>query len=235
METKVCCRCKIQKNTCEFRVDRKNTDNLFSWCRECTNKRRGFLNSLKPQVSLPSHIINDLKGEIWKDVKGAEGYAKVSNLGRIKSSDRVFLNTLGKHVRYRGILIACRICNGYEYISITTSTGRKNAMVHRFVAEAFIPNSDGKPFVNHIDCNKRNNQVNNLEWCTHLENITHAKENNRHKKGSDVHRSKLTEEQVHEIREKSKNGYTYKQLKKEYNVGWTAINGCVKRITWKHI
>lgn len=66
---------------------------------------------------------------------------------------------------------------GYYNIKVIVNSKRKNIKVHRLVAEAFIPNIDNKPHVNHIDGNKLNNCVTNLEWCDHKENMSHASKN----------------------------------------------------------
>jgi len=64
--------------------------------------------------------------------------------------------------------------NGYHRISIEDDTGRRKGIyIHQVVARAFIPNPENKPFVNHKDHDKSNNKVENLEWCTHQENIAH--------------------------------------------------------------
>lgn len=101
--------------------------------------------------------------EIWKDIKGYEGLYQVSNLGRVKSLPR-------KNVTKEKILNGGN--NGDGYIKVSLSN--KLYYVHRLVAEAFIPKIEGKNFVNHIDENKSNNNVNNLEWCTNKENINHS-------------------------------------------------------------
>lgn len=106
--------------------------------------------------------------EIWKDVVGYEGYYQISNLGRIKS-----LN-YGKN-GYAKILKNSFIAS-YKYyqIKLYKDTKSKILKVHRLLAQAFIPNPENKPCINHIDGDKLNNDLSNLEWCTYSENIQHA-------------------------------------------------------------
>jgi hypothetical protein len=101
--------------------------------------------------------------EIWKDVIGYEGIYMVSSLGRVKSSN---------FSRRRTIIILKpgRSHNGYLFVNLKGRPFR----VHRLVAQAFIDNSNNKPFINHIDAIRDNNNVNNLEWCTSSENAKHA-------------------------------------------------------------
>jgi hypothetical protein len=89
---------------------------------------------------------------------------------------------------------------GYEFVGIGSGANRKYRMVHRLVAEAFLPNPQGLPEVNHIDGNKRHNNVRNLEWISRSGNIQHALRTGLAKKGLDHAAAKLTMEQVIEIR-----------------------------------
>lgn len=97
--------------------------------------------------------------EIWKDIKGYEGIYKISNLGNVKSNK----------------LLKKELCtNGYFRVTLYNEKSPKRFLVHRLVAETFIPNPENKPQVNHIDGNKLNNCVCNLEWATSKENNVHA-------------------------------------------------------------
>ena len=110
--------------------------------------------------------------EIWK--KLFKNY-EISNLGRIRSIPHYLKENYKSHnyipKKVMGKILKPTIRNnGYYFVTIQ----RKQYMVHRLVAQTFIPNPENKPQVNHIDGNKKNNQVDNLEWCTAKENTIHA-------------------------------------------------------------
>lgn len=107
--------------------------------------------------------------EVWKHIKGYEGKYQVSNLGRIKS---FYKCKDGKVIK------PLSNTNGYLYIALSKGNRNyKRLLIHRLVAETFIPNLDNKPQVNHIDGNKHNNAVSNLEWVTGSENQIHSYNN----------------------------------------------------------
>jgi hypothetical protein len=108
--------------------------------------------------------------EEWKDVKGYEGYYKVSNYGNVMSIERV----IDKFHHVKEKKMKPFINNGYYKVSLFCDKKRKDMFIHRLVAQAFLNNFGDLPFVNHIDGNKLNNNVANLEWCTASENIKHA-------------------------------------------------------------
>lgn len=126
---------------------------------------------------------------------------------------------------------------GYVRVTIGSDQKRTSVLVHRLVAIAFHPNPNNYPQVNHIDTNKQNNYFKNLEWCTNQMNHDHAKENGllRPLPGEENGGSILTEKQVIEIREKSKNGHTRRMLAIEYGVAKTTIKDIKLRRSWAHI
>jgi len=116
--------------------------------------------------------------EIWKDIEGYEGLYQVSNLGRVRSLDRVDTN---KHYR-KGRVIAYSMSSsglGYRQVSLWRDGKRDNRLVHRLVASTFLDNHDNLPQVNHKDECKENNTVSNLEWCSARYNVMYATRNER--------------------------------------------------------
>lgn len=114
--------------------------------------------------------------EIWKDVVGYEGYYKVSSLGRIQTVERIVNAPLGRVSRVVSPIIRKQQLSrgGYRQLTLSDADGQRTETVHRLVAAAFLPTQEGKEQVNHIDGNKDNNAVSNLEWCNAYENTVHA-------------------------------------------------------------
>lgn len=115
--------------------------------------------------------------EVWKDVMGYEQYYEVSNQGRIKSKSRVVHGT--NDWEMEGRILRQADSGRYMQVYLSVNGKGKSKSVHRIVAEAFIPNPDNLPQVNHKDENRYNNHVDNLEWCTHKYNVNYGTRNQR--------------------------------------------------------
>lgn len=171
--------------------------------------------------------------EIWKDIAGYEGSYQVSNLGRVKSF---------KHNAEK-ILTSNKTQRGYITYALSKDGIVKSFRAHRLVAEAFIPNTEHKPQVNHINGIKTDNNVQNLEWCTARENIVHSFET-RLSKGRRDAQNVLSKK----IRQYSLNGILIKewdsamQIQRELGFYNSAISACCLNkqkqaygYVWRHV
>lgn len=150
----------------------------------------------------------DYSKEVWKEITST-GY-EVSNLGRIRRGTRILAGSYHS--------------DGYTFATISG----KQIPIHRFVANAFIPNPENKPEINHKDGNKKNNCVDNLEWVTRSENQKHAVDSHLQPKGLSTYTGKFTEEERQEIKDLWNSGqYSRRELAKKYGVSHTCINDII--------
>lgn len=167
--------------------------------------------------------------EIWRNVKNYP--YKVSNFGRIKRA------TPARGTRIDGKLKLNLNMYGYLQVNLYKTGKRKHFFVHRLVAEAFIGPCCNGYEVNHIDGDKTNNYVWNLEYVTRSENVKHSyKLGLQRQDGENNGNSKLKEEDVLKIRNlyKIKN-YTQKEIAKKFKVNKATISRIIKRKIWSHI
>lgn len=116
--------------------------------------------------------------EIFKDIPGYEGYYQASNMGRIKSLERVIVDSRNIRI-FKEKILKPIIVHGYCHVTLSKNGKRKAFIVHRLVLLTFKGPSDLQ--TNHIDCDKKNNRIENLEYVTCLENIRHAYKNGLYK------------------------------------------------------
>lgn len=109
--------------------------------------------------------------EQWKDVLGYEGIYQISNFGNVKRLSIVLHNRFYKE---KLLTICHNSGTGYDFVCLRKNDKDKNFSVHRLVAQTFIPNPNNLSDVNHIDGNKQNNSIENLEWCSRSDNLKHA-------------------------------------------------------------
>lgn len=178
--------------------------------------------------------------EIWKDIEGYEGAYSISTLGRIKSEDSIATPC---KARPNGHFVKGRIMKtpvdtmGYKIVRLYKNGGNVKAYVHRLVAEAFLPKDESRNYVNHIDSDRLNNNLENLEWVTQKENCAHSisKGRARYHSGEECNNVKLNKEQVIEIRKLLLVGKTQKEIAEMYNVSPSCIFSISNNRTWRNI
>lgn len=158
--------------------------------------------------------------EIWKDIKGFEGKYQVSNLGRI----RLFLVRMLKPQTDKA---------GYSALTLRDFKQKhKRVLVHRAVAKAFIKQHDKNLVVNHINCIRNDNRVENLEWVTRQQNQDHAVKLGRIRKGENSPSAKLTEKQAREIKASKLRGT---ELGLIYSIHSSTAQKIKNGKLWKHL
>ena len=165
-----------------------------------------------------------MKEEIWKVVEEAAGLYEVSNFGRVLSRHKNKIRILRQNI----------LRDGYHQVALYFERYPHDRKVHRLVAQAFLEPIGGKPYVNHKDGNKSNNSLENLEYCTMAENNAHAGFMNLKPIGSNHTNSKLTHEQLKEVRAMlAKGDMTHKAISKIYGVHRATISGIFQNKSYK--
>lgn len=172
--------------------------------------------------------------ENWKPVFGYEGSYEVSDLGNVRGLDR--FNSLGAP-RKGGVMSQTLTAKGYRRLGLSRDGKMSALQVHRLVCLAFIPNPDNKPQVNHIDGDKTNNHLDNLEWCTNGENQIHAFANgyNKPRVGELNNKTKLTALEAQYAKWYLEAGATCAEISRWLGVLPACINDIKHGNTWKHL
>jgi hypothetical protein len=172
-----------------------------------------------------------MSSEIWKPVPGYEGCYEVSNLGNVRSLDRIIpWKNSTRRIKGKMCSQPTEGHNGYKTVRVCRNWITKGWLTHRLVAEVFVPNPENKPVVNHKDGNKENNAAINLEWVTHSENAQHVYTLGRRKStaGTANGNARLTDIQLQQIKKRYATGnVTQDQLAYEY--------GVCKDTIWRHV
>ena len=177
--------------------------------------------------------------ETWKPVVGYEGYYEVSDMGRVKSLDRVVVDPRGwEYDRLGQIIAACDHGEGYLVLNLAVDTRKTLYLVHRLVGEAFFGLCPEGCQTNHKNGIKADNRVANLEFVTRGENMRHAFRTGLYDSniGENHYRALLTEDDVLAIRSRyGAGGVTQRQLAEKYGVSRENISGITTGKTWKHL
>jgi plasmid maintenance system antidote protein VapI len=168
-----------------------------------------------------SAVFKGNKMKIWKNCGGVY---EVSNEGDVRSC-------FGNYKILKPLITN----RGYLSVKIYVDCIQETHRIHRLVALAFIPNPFNLESVNHKDCNKLNNHVDNLEWMTKLENYQHAKENDLLLRGEDHQNSKLKEEDVVLIKYMISDGTSHTDIANLFKLSQGTISQIAKNKTWLHI
>lgn len=185
-----------------------------------------------------------IQGEIWKPILGIknglyDGYYEVSNLGRVKMLPRLLNHSKGMRVSKLKIVSGTN-SHGYKVVSFKKDGIKTMKSIHTLVAMAFIDNPNPEKFnmVNHLNSDRADNRVENLEWCDAKRNAQHAYEAGRLKitKGSTRSTAILDEDKVLAIKLLYKTGkFSYWKLSKIFNVGKTCIQNILTGNKWTHV
>lgn len=174
----------------------------------------------------------------WKAIKGFEGGYEISNDGQVKSLARITKGGNNGPFAIKERLLRITFTKLRPNVSMSYQGTKRTFLVHKLVADAFLPQPEGKDVVIHKDGNLKNCCVDNLEWLSNAELAEKRKSDDTYKalKGTQVHSAKLSEENVLSIRDRySRGNETMFDLAAEFNVSKALISYIVNYKSWKHI
>ncbi len=170
---KKCYTCLEFKDLTNYTKNKQSLDGLVGMCKDC--RAIYMAKRYKPHNS-PKIQPLEIAGESWRDIVGYEGTYKVSTMGRVKSIGRLMVKRNGSKPVFKSDYILNGTINfyGYHKVYLKNKYNTKVHSVHRLVAQAFLENGNNLSQVNHIDSNRLNNFIDNLEWCSPRENASHG-------------------------------------------------------------
>jgi len=179
--------------------------------------------------------LEDFYNEIWRNIKGYEGYYQISNYGRVKSLKRAIKQGRRYVTVNEKIIKPFLTKNGYLRVNLSKNGKDSFLLIGRIVLSTFKSNKKGL-VCHHINGNKLDNRINNLFWISRSKHTEfHNYYNPRNNKGERNGRSKLLSKDIMKIKLLFLNGLSYKEISRFYNVKPYAIGSILRRRTWKHI
>ncbi|MCK5609791.1 NUMOD4 motif-containing HNH endonuclease [Candidatus Pacearchaeota archaeon] len=177
----------------------------------------------------------------WINIKGFEEFYQINILGKVRSLDKIVNNYPNCTRKLKGRILKGTIDKaGYYRVYLCGRGMKKNTLLHRLIALHFIPNPNDYPCVNHMDGVKTNNNISNLEWCTHKQNMRHGYDTGLipkkiNPKGEKGIAAKLTDNQVVEIKKRLAGGGRIVDIVLDYPVKEGAIGEIKAGRSWGHI
>ena len=184
------------------------------------------------------YSLENYENEVWKELVGFEGIYVISNYGRIKRLKREWNSGRNgsQHKKLNeGIVRQRTLKDGYVKVTLCKDSIKKSYSVHILVAKTFLPNPENKPQVNHIDMNKENNVLSNLEWNTAKENTLHCRKNKKIDNHASIRRKRINKELAYKIREYYNNNkeLTTREISKEFNVSYYTARNIISNRFYK--
>jgi len=176
--------------------------------------------------------------EQWKDIPDFKGYYQASNIGRIRSVERLTIYKDGRRGIHKGkVLKQCLDKKGYLNVYLTKQSNKYSRKVHRLVLEAFVsPRPNEMQCRHYPDPNKTNNCLDNLQWGTASENqidgVEHGTHRIPHRQGENANGAKMTKQQIIKIRQDKR---VQREIAKDYGLSQQTISEIKTRKIWKHI
>ena len=171
--------------------------------------------------------------EEWRPVVGYEGLYEVSSVGRVRSLHRVIQRRNHSPQTIAARILKCRLSRGYPMVSLWRHNHGRSPKVHVLMAAAFIGPRPDRMFVLHNDDVRTNNVLSNLRYGTRVDNAADAMRHGSFHFGEAHHQSKLTREQVVEMRRLHRQGIGYRRLGKRFGVSRMTARSVVLRLTWQ--
>lgn len=173
--------------------------------------------------------------EIWKDIEGFEGIYQISNLGQVKSLEKIDRCPNGGLFTRPEIIMKQSDSDGYKRVQLYKDGKSKQKLIHRLVCEHFVENPENKSEVHHIDFDKSNNYYLNLRWSTSKENVNYTVEAGRkHNLSNNHHNAKITLNEAIKIKEMIKDGIRVVDIHKQLSISINIIQNIKSKNSWKN-